>query len=367
MSLSDDLKTRARELGFADARVGPSTPLEEDEARLAARLANGFLSGLDYFRPERLPLAARPRLHLPEARSVLSLAWAYDGSCPPAPAWGHGRLAGYARGRDYHAALKARLARLVDYLVERVPGASSRAFVDATPLLERALAARAGLGFVGRNNCLITPRHGSWVLLAEVLTTAELPPDSPSPGSCGACRACLDACPTGALSAAYEHRAAFCLSYLTVELRGPIPRHLRAPLGDRLLGCDTCQTVCPHNRCSAPVGEAGGLPAWLDARALLGLDPTAFQVSFAGTAAARPRRAGLLRNAAVVLGNSGDPEAVPVLVAALADPEPLVRGHAAWALGRLGGRLAARALVAAQAAEGDAWVQAELALALAEA
>ena len=434
MRPEEDIKRRAQELGFSAVGVGSAEPLLEHERYLVERLAAGGLAGLDYFRAERVPLATWPRLLLPAARGVISLAWAYDGSQPAPPAaGGYGRVAAYARGRDYHSVVKEKLCCLVAFVQERLPGTTCRAFVDATPLLERALAARAGLGWFGKNNCLLTPANGSWVLLAEVLTSAELAPDAPLAGDCGSCRACLDACPTGALAAPYSHRASRCLSFVTVELRGPIPVELRPLLGDRLLGCDVCQAACPRNTtlpllegaqgravlngggasptarpslaglktqsrlkpagsdpsplqralCLQPGGlspgrrprdlsplspeteNEPGLPPWLELAPLFSMDEEAFRARFAGTAAFRTKRRGLLRNAAVVLGNSGDRDCLPVLARALADPEPLVRGHAAWALGRLGGRAPRAALEAAAVSEPRPEVGEEIAAALA--
>jgi len=367
--LTDDIETRALELGFAAAGVAAATPLIEHERILAERIAAGLLAGLAYFTPERARLAARPEALLPGARAVLALALPCPGANVPAPPdRRHGCVAAYARGRDYHAVAKERLARLVAYIQERVPGAACRAFVDATPLLERAFAARAGLGWFGKNNCLITPAYGSWVVLAEVITTAPLAPDGPRAGDCGDCRACLDACPTGALVAPYTHRLERCLSYLTTELRGPIPTALRPLLGERVLGCDSCQSVCPRNAGALPHDApvpADGLPAWLELPGLFALGEGEFKARFGGTAAARARRAGLLRNAAVALGNLGDRDAVPALARALVDPDAQVRGHAAWALGRLGGTRARAALADALAAEADDGARAELTQALA--
>jgi epoxyqueuosine reductase len=221
------------------------------------------------------------------------------------------------------------------------------------------------LGWFGKNNCLITPGHGSWVALAEVVTEAALTPEGSQPphSQCGDCTACLRACPTGALIAPFAQRADRCLSFLTTELRGPIPRALRPLLGTRVLGCDSCQSICPKNAdktVAQPSADEGGLPPWLDLTAVLALDERAFAAKYGGTAAARAKRAGLLRNAAVALGNAGDSDAVTVLSRALSDHEPLVRGHAAWALGRLGGQLARRALGQALGSETEGWVREEI-------
>ncbi|MHB1007103.1 MAG: tRNA epoxyqueuosine(34) reductase QueG [Chloroflexota bacterium] len=376
MTLGGDLKARALALGFAAAGIAPAERLREHAAHLRGRLATGGLAVFPYFTPERARLASDPAALLPGARAVLSLV---TPSPPAEPGMGvHGQVARYAHGRDYHLVARERLAVLVDYIRERVPGAGCRAFVDATPLLERAFAARAGLGWFGKHNCLITPRWGSWVTLAEVITDAPLEADAPLANTCGDCRACVDACPTGALSAPFTHRADLCLSYLTTELRGAVPRGLRPALDARVLGCDSCQSACPRNAYAKwydssarqNTGMTGFTPgahtlgATLPLLALLALDERGFAARFAGTAAMRPKRRRLLRNAAVALGNLGDREAVPALVAALADSEPLVRGHAAWALGRLGGSKARVALERHRATEGDAEVGDEFAFAL---
>ncbi|MDA8217254.1 MAG: tRNA epoxyqueuosine(34) reductase QueG [Dehalococcoidales bacterium] len=371
MMITEDVKRRAHELGFVGVGVAPADPLVEHERVLSSRIADGMLAGLSYFRPERVPLATDPRALLSGARAVLSLALPYAGPSRTAPPAGlYGRVAGYARGRDYHLRAKEKLAALVAYIGERVPGAGCRSFVDATPLSERAFAAQAGLGWFGKNNCLVTPTHGSWVVLCEVLTEAPLAADEPLAASCGDCRACLAACPTGALEAPYVHRTSRCLSYLTTELKGPLPRELRPLLGQRVLGCDSCQSACPRNA-ALPTSEpreepSEGLDDWLELASLFALSEAQFRERFQDTAAARPRRRGLLRNVAVVLGNLGNRDAVPTLARALADLEPLVRGHAAWALGRLGGAVARRQLERVRRQEVNPAALAEVEAALGE-
>jgi epoxyqueuosine reductase len=242
--------------------------------------------------------------------------------------------------------------------------------VDTGPLLEREIAVHAGLGFVGKNTNLIHPRLGSWLFLGELLLTLEVPlGESEQGGTCGRCTRCLDACPTNAFVAPFVLDARRCISYLTVELKGPIPRQLRPLMGNRIFGCDICQQVCPWNRRFArPTSEpafrprANAIaPALLD---LITLDDDGFRQRFRGSPAKRTNRRGLLRNAAVALGNWADPVAVPALVRALADAEPLIRGHAAWALGRIATADAQRALRQAWATESDEWVREELQLAL---
>jgi epoxyqueuosine reductase len=256
--------------------------------------------------------------------------------------------------------------------------------VDTSPILERELASQAGLGFIGKNTNLIHPRLGSWLFLGELLCTQDLLPiREPAQhgregavaaqvaveGTCGRCTRCLDTCPTGALVAPYVLDARRCISYLTIELKGPIPRHLRPLLGNHIFGCDICQEVCPWNRRFArPTGEPAFQPQ-ADRIAprladLMALDDDDFRQRFRRSPVKRAKRRGLLRNVSVALGNWGDPSAVPALVHGLGDAEPLVRGHAAWALGRIGTAEARRALHEGLAEEGDEWVREEMALAL---
>ncbi|HEX2986747.1 MAG TPA: tRNA epoxyqueuosine(34) reductase QueG, partial [Chloroflexota bacterium] len=281
-----------------------------------------------------------------------------------------GRIARYALGDDYHDVLLSRVRQLLDAVSSSLgTRPAGRFFVDSSPLSERAVAARAGLGWFGKNSCLLTSR-GSWMLLAEIVTDLELQPDEPVRRDCGRCRICLDRCPTGALVGPYRLDARRCISYLTIEHRGAIPADLRPLIGDRIFGCDVCQEVCPHNRLARPCDEqafapragVGASPALLP---LMSMDGARFKAMFRGSPVLRTKRRGLLRNVAVALGNSGDPAAVPALSAGLGDPEPLVRGHAAWALGRIGGIQARSALERALAAEADDEVRREIIAALA--
>jgi epoxyqueuosine reductase len=217
------------------------------------------------------------------------------------------------------------------------PDVRGKVYVDTGPVLERDLAARAGLGWIGKNTNLLHQELGSWFFIGVVLTTVELDSDEPLPDRCGTCRACLDVCPTQAFVAPYVLDARRCISYLTIEHRGPIPEELREPVGEWVFGCDLCQTVCPWNR-NAPVTSE---PAFFPARplpplsSLLEMTESDFKAQFAGTPLTRPKRRGLLRNAAVALGNSRDPAAIPALTRALSDSDVLVREHAGWALSRL--------------------------------
>jgi epoxyqueuosine reductase len=241
-----------------------------------------------------------------------------------------GRIARYARGPDYHDVLRERLNRLLAWVREQVPGCRGRGVVDTAPLLERDFARRAGLGWIGKNTMLINKHRGSYFFLGALLLDVELTPDEPHTAShCGTCTACLDACPTGAFTGPGWLDARRCISYLTIELRTQVPEDLRPGVGDWLFGCDVCQEVCPWNRNDTSQPEA------VDAAELLSLTDEEFRRRYRGTALDRTKRRGLLRNAAIVLGNSGDPAALPALRGALADAEPLVREAAAWAIAQI--------------------------------
>jgi epoxyqueuosine reductase len=368
------LRVLARELGFAALGVARVEPFVAAEAAMQARVAAGKLAGLPWFDAARAHRACHPEERFPWARSLVVAAATYAHDAPARSGRRAGRIARYAWGRDYHDELARRL-RTLAALLDELAGRPLRSavLVDTAALAEREAARRAGLGWFGKHSGLLAP-GGSWTLLGTLVTELELPPDQPLRKTCGACTRCLVACPTGALrlDAPYELDNARCISYLTIEHRGPIPRDLRPLIGDWLFGCDICQEVCPVNRrppgasLAALAADAGVGPA-LDPSELLGLDEAAFRARFRHTPLWRPRRRGLLRNACVVLGNLRDPAAVPALCRALDDAEPLVRGHAAWALGRIGGPAAAMALQARLAVEEDAWVREELALALEEA
>jgi epoxyqueuosine reductase len=260
------------------------------------------------------------------------------------------QVARYARGgADYHDLLKDRLRAVADVLHARVPGCRTRAVVDTAPLLERDFARLAGLGWFGKNTMLIHKRAGSYLLLGALLTDVELEPDQPHATShCGTCTRCLDVCPTDAFPEPYQLDARKCISYLTIELKGPIPLELRSGIGDWLFGCDLCQEVCPWNRKSPtttdPVFQPRPDLAPADALDMLRLTRDEFRLRFRDSPLNRPGYGGLRRNAAIVLGNSSDAVAVPILIATLADADPVVRGAVAWALGQLGGAAARTAL-----------------------
>ncbi len=315
---------------------------------------------------------ADPQQILPGCRSILVLGVRYPAAGSSASgdnATGlRGRVAAYAWGDDYHTVLPERLQAMVGFIETAAGGpVPNRWYTDTGPLLERELAQRAGLGWIGKNTCLINPAQGSYFLLSEILLGIDLPPDEPfSPDRCGSCTRCIDACPTTCILPDRTIDARRCISYLTIEKKGAIAADLRPLLQDWIFGCDICQQVCPWNQ---RFGAAEGDPAFaprpeLPAPALipeLQLDPQAFSQKFKGSPLKRTRRDGYLRNVALALGNQGDPAAVPALRRALLeDPEPLVRGHAAWALGQIGGEAAEAALRLAVRHEKDSEVLDEI-------
>ena len=330
------VKTAALRAGFSKvgiARAGALDPGPLD--RMLARGAEADMAWLRTQRAERLD----PRLVLPGAESVVALALSYHaGESPPAPAWA-GEVARYARGRDYHAVVKKKLKALVGELAAVDPGARTWAGCDIGPVMERAWAERAGLGWVGKNGCLITPEHGSWVLLAAVLVDRPLEPDAPHPERCGSCTACLRACPTGAIPEPGLVDARRCISFWTIERRGELPAEVAARLGRWAFGCDDCQTCCPWNDglATSVDPELTAIPGqWaLDLDALLVLSEEDYRRRYHGTALARARRDGLLRNGLLQAGLSGEVRHLPAVRAHLESPFPGVRAAARWAEAQL--------------------------------
>ncbi len=342
----------AQALGCALAGAAPLEPLPR-AAFLAAWLADGRAGEMAYL-ADRTAVRIDPRQRFPWARTVLAVAYPYQPPPPPPDDWRaslRGRIAAYTLGIDYHERVRKVLRALKVRLAARFPGTRYHPYVDTGPVLEREWAARAGLGWIGRNTLLLHQELGSYVFLGELFTDLEVEAVPLPADRCGTCRRCIDACPTGALAGDYTMDPRRCISYLTIEHRSAIPPALRPALDNWIFGCDLCQEVCPWNGETRPAEGAELLAPHLPT--LLGLDAAGFHARFRRTAVMRAKRRGLLRNAAVVLGNTGNPAAVPSLVTALADPEPLVRGHAAWALGRLGGGAARRALEAAARTEPD--------------
>jgi epoxyqueuosine reductase len=333
LALTEAVKARALEIGFDRVAVGPAGPAEH-AGRFDAWLDAGYAGGMDYLARTRDARQDPERL-LPGCRSVVALALAY-GPREDDPSWRP--VSRYARGRDYHDLMRPRLAAVVDYLREAGGSAiASRAAVDTSAVLERDLAARAGLGWIGKNTNLIAVGGGSYFFIGIVLTTAALLPDGPATDHCGTCTACLDACPTQAFVGPWVLDARRCLAYLTIEHRGDVADDWKPEMRDWLFGCDVCQEVCPWNRKAPPAREPALAPSapLPSLEAFLEMDEAAFRARFRGSAMSRAKRAGLARNAALVLGNRGDRAAEPALRRALDDPDSGVRSAAAWALARL--------------------------------
>jgi epoxyqueuosine reductase len=339
-NLAARLKARAWELGFAFCGITTPEPpphLAEYERWLDA----GHHGEMNYLATERArQRRAHPRLILPDCKSILVVALPY----PPGNT--EGPIAAYALGHDYHEVIPARLRKLMTWLEAEVQHPiAHKVYTDTGPLLERELAQRAGLGWIGKNTMLIRPKVGSYFLLGEVLLDLDLPPDEPFPSDrCGTCTRCIEACPTGAILENRVLDSRRCTSYLTIELKGSIPEDLRGAMGGWIFGCDICQAVCPWNvrfaDSVAPDPALASNPPPPDLRNELSLTPEQFNTKFKDSPIRRTKRRGYSRNVAVALGNSGDPGAIPALKASIeVEPDPLVREHVHWALGRLGSGL----------------------------
>jgi len=343
----EEARALALALGFDLAGVAPAAPTER-MGFLREWLDRGYDAGMAWI-GRRAEERMDPRRVLPGARSALVVALYYDtrGPGPGARDPDTARVARYAGGDDYHDVMTGRLRALGDALEARagVP-VRHRAYVDTGPVLERELAARAGLGWIGKNTCLIDPRLGSWCFLGVLLTDLALEPDAPEPDHCGTCRACLDACPTDAFPEPYVLDASRCIAYTTIELRDAIPEDLRAGHGNWVFGCDVCQEVCPWNaRTRRPVPEdRAGLRARLAPRPdwqapglawLLSLDEDAWRAATRRSALRRAKWRGLIRNALVAAGNAGDPALAPLVRRHAEGPDPLLAEHARWALTHL--------------------------------
>ena len=312
---------------------------------------------------------ADPRRVLAGARTVISLATGYYRGDQPPPAPLSGRIARYAWGRDYHKRVRKRVLALGFSIRNLAPEIRFLAYVDTGPFLDRAWAESSGIGWIGKNANLIRPKFGSYCFLGAVLTDLDLVPTPPAANRCGTCVRCLAACPTGAIVAPYQVDAARCISYLTIEHRGPIPLELRPGIGARIFGCDDCQEVCPWNRFATASADPAFEPRPEQQAPpllpLLSIDDAEFATRYAGTALRRADRDRFVRNVAVALGNLADARAVPALARTLVeDRDPVVRGHAAWALGRIGGEEAERALRAAAGREADPESRREIGYAL---
>ncbi|OGQ51931.1 MAG: tRNA epoxyqueuosine(34) reductase QueG [Deltaproteobacteria bacterium RIFCSPLOWO2_02_FULL_57_26] len=338
--VSARIKEEAHRLGFALVGISrvQAAPHEESFAEWLRRGLGGELGYLKRTEEVRRD----PRKLVPWASSVVSVGMNYATpfSRPVGKRGLKGWISRYAWGDDYHDVMKQRLEALLDKVQELYPGpVVGKAFVDSGPVLERDLAGVAGIGWIGKNTQLISPRRGSWFFLGELFLSLELTSDRPIKDRCGRCQLCLKACPTGAFVGPYILDARRCISYLTIELKGPIPTHLRPLVGNHVFGCDICQEVCPYNVKATPTSEEAFYPREglyaPELIPLLSLSEEEFRRRFRQSPILRAKRRGFLRNVAVALGNLRKPEAVPALTQALGDHEPLVRRHVAWALGQI--------------------------------
>jgi epoxyqueuosine reductase len=367
------VKLLAARHGLTVSAVTAIDPFPEIAAHLRNHIDAGHIEGLDWFTHERAEFSTDLRNLQPSARSVLAVGISYwpGPTAKPDDGIPRGRISRYAWGRDYHRVIKRRLKALHATLEHELgQQIEARFLVDTARVVERAVAARAGLGWYGKNACLIVPGHGSWMLLGEMLLDLDLEPDVPLDRNCGKCTICIDNCPTGAIVAPYTIHTPSCISYLTIELRDAIPHELRPAMGDWVYGCDVCQEVCPYTGAAAPHDDDELLPAsienaWPSLHRLLSITEKEFGDTYFGTPVPRTKRRGMARNAAVALGNISTDADIPVLATTLAShDEPLVRGHAAWALGCLGGPAARVALDRARHTEPDAYVLGEIEAAL---
>jgi epoxyqueuosine reductase len=355
----DKIRLKALELGFEGFGVAPPDVAEAGE-RFQQWLDRNFHAEMHYMERgggKRQDLD----LVLPGVKSIICLSTPYF-TAPRTMGFledsATGDISNYARNLDYHDLIQPRLRELEACLAEEFPGCHTKSYVDTGPVLEKPLAQKAGLGWIGKHTNLLTEGVGSYYFLSEILVDVALPSSEPAENHCGTCTACIDICPTGASVAPYVLDSRKCISYLTIELKGAIPHEYRRALGNRIYGCDDCQIVCPWNSYAVATQE----PAFQEREGtkilieLMQLDDEGFRVRFRKSPVKRIKRRGLLRNVAVALGNSGLPEAVPVLTRALSDPEPLIRSHAIWALGELLGKRALETVEPLISGEMDALV-----------
>ncbi|HHI76643.1 MAG TPA: tRNA epoxyqueuosine(34) reductase QueG [Gammaproteobacteria bacterium] len=340
-ALAQRIKQWGLELGFGAVGIS-DTDLSEAERRLQAWLAKGYHGEMAYMQRHGSK-RTRPAELVPGTLRIVSVRMDYRPPEPdpaalledPSAAF----ISRYALGRDYHKLMRARLKRLAQRIAAEVGEFGYRVFTDSAPVMEKAIAQKAGLGWIGKHSNLLARDAGSWFFLGELYTDLPLPVDAPVSDHCGQCTACIDACPTGAIVAPYEVDARRCISYLTIELHGPIPEPLRPLMGNRIYGCDDCQLCCPWNRFARDTVEPDFLPRHgLDSATLCELfawDEATFLKKTEGSAIRRIGHERWLRNIAVALGNSGDPAAREALLARRDHPSPLVREHVAWALARL--------------------------------
>lgn len=334
------MEQRARADGFSAFGIASPDSVPHLRARLEEHLAQGHHAGMDWL-ADKKEWRADPRALWPDVKSIVMLGTSYAPASDPLETLDdreRGTISVYARMRDYHDVIKGRLKQLAGFLAKEA-GADVKVFVDTAPVMEKPLAAAAGLGWQGKHTVLVSRQHGSWLFLGAIFTTAELPFDQASPDHCGSCTRCLTVCPTNAFPTPYTLDSRRCIAYLTIEHHGPIPTEFRAPMGNRIFGCDDCLAVCPWNRFAAASRDAKlSLRAALAAphlAELVTLDDAAFRQFFATTPVKRTGRDRFIRNVLIAIGNSDDPALAEKARALLNDPAAIVRGAAVWALSRL--------------------------------
>ena len=336
-----DIVARAHEEGFVDARICRPDAVPEVAERLSTFIARGYHGQMGWL-ADRMHWRGNPAALWPEARSVLMLAESYTPEHDPLDVLerpDRGAISVYAQNRDYHDVVKKRLKRLARWMVEQ-SGCEVKVFVDTAPVPEKALGQAAGLGWQGKHTNLLSRNWGNWAFLGSVFTTLELEPDTPERDHCGSCRACLDICPTDAFPAPYRLDARRCISYLTIEHKGPIDMGLRAKMGNRIYGCDDCLAVCPWNKFAVAASDlryaARDDLAAPKLAELAGLDDTAFRAKFSGSPVKRIGRDRFVRNVLYAIGNSGNPALKNAAQSLVSDPDPAVDDAAVWAVSRLG-------------------------------
>ena len=368
-SLEERIKSQGKNLGFDLVRIATAEPFYGDELEALKRIRDGHMDGLSWYTEDRVMKMNRPGLLLEGAKSIISVGVSYLEQDGESETLLSGRVSRYARGADYHSVLKLRLKKFRDAVSDILgKNLNTRIFVDDGPMNDKGAARRSGLGWMGKNTNILTPTHGSWIFLGQLILDAALKPDIPLKKTCGNCTKCIDDCPTGAIVAPYVVDNSRCISYLTIELRGSIPIHLRPLMGDWIFGCDICQDVCPVNK----KAEMGKLPEFRQRPGfstpslveILNLDQETFSKVYKGSPIKRAKLAGLKRNACVALGNNGDVAAIKPLSRVLCDSPAVVRGHAAWALGQLGGPESEKYLRKALVNEGDPNIRCEIQSAL---
>jgi epoxyqueuosine reductase len=365
MTPASAIRDKALALGFDAVGFAPPTLAAEAKRGLSEYLARGYHGDMGWL-ADKADRRGDPRVLWPEVRSIVVLGLNYGPADDPLAllaARGRASISVYARNRDYHDVLKSRVKTLARWMHE-TQGGEVKVFVDTAPVMEKPLAQAAGIGWQGKHTNLVSRAHGSWLFLAEIYTTLDLDPDGGESDHCGACRRCLDVCPTHAFPAPYQLDARRCISYLTIEHKGHIAAEFRSAMGNRIYGCDDCLAVCPWNKFAAPAAEPGFLPrAELSAPRLADLadlDDAGFRRVFAGSPIKRIGRDRFVRNVLIAIGNSGAPALAQVAEARLADASPLVRAMAVWALSRLADAASyARLRDAHRPDEADAHVRAE--------